>query len=215
MDRVRLILVPIEFGTQAHIEELQRQRRICGWGDEDIPLWKAAVEQGHRVMFWIATSEPVERAELSETVTTLRDTQSREIFPIGHIAVERKRMEDPGHFASKEFVPSSARLESLFVLPSFQRIGAASFAILEMERIAIEEPINVEWMTIVGMSAEQFNDDNFWKRNGKERPRFSMEDYYRRRGYVTYETGPAWQNWDIKEEKLFWVNAAFMKKKLK
>lgn len=38
-----------ELGNAVHHNELVRQRRLCGWGEEDIPAWQDMIRSGERV----------------------------------------------------------------------------------------------------------------------------------------------------------------------
>ncbi|KAH8916719.1 hypothetical protein BT69DRAFT_1324166 [Atractiella rhizophila] len=205
--------VPLNFNSPSHVEELRRQRVICCWGIEEIHHWEASVSRGDRLMFWIVPTTPLSLFQShSEELRAIEDEDGHVFYPVGHVGVEKNGNEHLPQLRHDPSLSPSASPCTLFVLPAFRGYGFASDAIDKMEQVALTR-FNVRNMTIIGLAEQEFWNDDYWRRTGKERKSgHNLEAMYKRKGYVTYNYAPSWMELDIQSNEQFWITGSYMKK---
>ncbi|KAI1325771.1 hypothetical protein F5Y16DRAFT_377144 [Xylariaceae sp. FL0255] len=121
----KINLIPWDYQSEAHIERMVAQRKVCGWGANEVRSWAERAETGLKTMFWVELAEtipnreemleshrkkyPAASAPLENTATTnshqLLPTQSgnatAEFIPVAHVALNKNPTPDlKGSFES-------------------------------------------------------------------------------------------------------------------
>jgi GNAT superfamily N-acetyltransferase len=190
-------LEPADLREQSQVDELLRQRKICGWKTRpsDMASWKERAEARATTLFWI---KPTAQPDLR----------------VGHISLD-KVSEDP----------SSLNIADLFVLPEHRGGGIARAAFQAVEEMATTEPYgskNCRTLLIDTLSRKYSDDEKMrleynqltgvWP-NPKGK---TNEEWYGRMGYVTYKEEPLYPEIEgrpTSTQKL--LLASFMKKEMR
>jgi GNAT superfamily N-acetyltransferase len=188
-------LEPANLREQSQVDELQRQRNICGWKTtlSDMDSWKQRAEARTTTLFWIRpTAHPGQR--------------------VGHISLDKISNDS-----------SALKIADLFVLPEHRGGGIARAAFEAVEDMATTEPYGSEeckvilidtlsrkYSEIEEMRLEYKQMTGTWpKPTGK-----TNEEWYVRMGYSTYKELPTYSESEgLHHEKL--LLASFMKKEIR
>ncbi|KAG8168926.1 hypothetical protein KVR01_001675 [Diaporthe batatas] len=108
----KCILEAANLHDQSQVDQLLRQRKICGWKTRpsDMVSWKARAEARTTTLFWI---KPIANPDLRA----------------GHVSLDR--ISDD---------PSSLKIADLFILPEHRGGGLARAAFQAVEKMATTEP---------------------------------------------------------------------------
>lgn len=187
-------LEPANLHDQSQVDELLRQRKICGWrlSPSDIISWKERAEAQTTTLFWIkATAHPDLR--------------------VGHISLDKVSGD-----------PSILKIADLFVLPEHRGGGIARAAFQAVEQMATTEPYGSEdcRALLVDTLSKRYAEDEEMRLEYKQltgtwpkQKGATNEDWYARMGYVTYEVKPAYAEVEGKDTGKFLLGA-FMKKEI-
>lgn len=187
-------LEPADLRDQSQVDELLRQRKICGWKTRpsDMASWKERAEARETTLFWIKpTSQPDLR--------------------VGHISLDKVKGD-----------PSTIKIADLFVLPEHRGGGIARAAFQTVEQMATVERYGSEKCRtlMIDTLSRKYSDDEEMRREytqltGEEpKPKGATnEEWYGRMGYVTYKEEPAYpETGGRRSGKL--LLASFMKKEI-
>lgn len=187
-------LEPADLREQSQVDELLRQRKICGWKTRpsDIVSWKERAEAQETTLFWIKpTSQPDLR--------------------VGHISLDKVSGD-----------PSTLKIADLFVLPEHRGGGIARAAFQAVEGMATMEQYGSEKCRalLVDTLSRKYSEDEEMRREyaqltGEEpKPKGATnEEWYVRMGYVTYKEQPAYPERDGRPSGKLLL-ASYMKKEI-
>lgn len=51
----KVVLVPWDPDSRAHVERMIRQRIACGWDSEVVPKWQAQQREGKKNLQWVVS----------------------------------------------------------------------------------------------------------------------------------------------------------------
>lgn len=169
---------------QDQVDELRRQRVICGWGHtpKDIASWRDAIDAQDRASFWI---KPAARPEVRA----------------GHVSLDNQV--DPPDLELANPDRSVLEITSFFILPEHRRGGLGRAVMATLERYAREQPYgseNCRTVTLTTMTRKYWEDD-VWREKWVRELGFeplergtSYEDWYKRMGYVKWKEEPKFWN---------------------
>lgn len=188
-------LEPANLREQSQVDELLRQRKICGWKTRpsDMESWKQRAEAHATTLFWI---KPTAQPDLR----------------VGHISLDRV----DGDL-------SAVKIADLFVLPEQRGGGIARAAFQAVEGLATTKAYGSEecrTILIDTLSRKYSEDEEMWREYAQltgEEPKpkgATNEEWYERMGYVKYKEEPAYpERQGQTSEKL--LLAAFLKKEIR
>lgn len=197
----KCILEPMDLYNQSQVDELLRQRKICGWADtlDYIVSWRDSMGANMKSMFWIKpASQPSLRA--------------------GHVSLDCVA-EPPDLELANPHDKSVLTIAGFFVLEEHRRGGLGRAVMETLEKLAIQETYgspNCHTIAITTLSRRYTEDDQERARyetlEGKQAsPKgLSNEDWYARMGYVKWKDVP---RYDSKNGPDKYV-AAFMRKRI-
>lgn len=188
-------LEPANLHDQSQVDELLRQRKICGWrsSPSDVVSWRERAEARTTTLFWI---KPAVHPDLRA----------------GHVSLD-KVSDDP----------SSLKIADLFILPEHRGGGVARAAFQAVEDMAATEPYGSEQCRtlLVDTLSKRYSEDEDLRLEYKQLtgiwPRqkgATNEDWYARMGYVTYEEKPAYAEVEGRDTGKFLLGS-FMKKNIR
>ncbi|KAK7705310.1 hypothetical protein SLS64_008147 [Diaporthe eres] len=187
-------LEPANLREESQVDELLRQRKICGWKTRpsDMTSWKKRAEAQETTLFWIRpAAQPDHR--------------------VGHISLDMVSGD-----------PSTFKIADLFVLPEHRGGGIARAAFQAVEGMATGEPYGSEkcrTLLVDTLSRKYSYDEEMWREyvqmTGVEpKPKGATnEEWYGRMGYVTYKEEPAYPEVEGRSGGKLLL-ASFMKKEL-
>lgn len=169
----KLTLEPANLHEQSQVDELVRQRKICGWKTRpsDMVSWKERTEARATTLFWI---KPTAQPDLR----------------VGHISLDK--IDDD---------PSSMKIADLFVLPEHRGGGIARAAFKAMEEMATTEPYGSEKCRnlLVDTLSKKYSEDEEMRLEYNQltgtwpKPKGTTnEEWYGRMGYMTYKEKPTY-----------------------
>lgn len=188
-------LEPANLREQSQVDELLRQRKICGWKTRpsDMTSWKERAEAGATTLFWIKpTTHPDLRA--------------------GHISLDKISGD-----------PTAAKIADLFVLPEHRGGGVARAAFRAVEEMAATEPYGSAGCRtiLIDTLSRRYSEDEAMRREytqlAGEKPKpmgATNEEWYVRLGYVTYKEEPAYPEREGRPNGKLLL-ASFMKKDIR
>lgn len=197
----KCILEVMDLYQQPQVDELLRQRKICGWADtpDHVAAWRESMDARKKTMFWIKpTAQPSLRA--------------------GHVSLDCEA-EPPDLELANPHDKSVFTIARFFILQEHRRGGLGRAVMETLEKLATREPYgspNCHTIAITTLSRRYAEDDQERARyealEGKPAPPrgSSNEDWYSRMGYVKWKDMP---HYDIKNSPDKYV-AAFMKKRI-
>ncbi|KAI3395505.1 hypothetical protein diail_1291 [Diaporthe ilicicola] len=188
-------LEPADLREQSQVDELFRQRQICGWktSQKDIESWKERTAAQTTTLFWI---RPTAQPDLR----------------VGHISLV------------KTSESSKLKISDLFVLPEHRGGGIARAAFRTLEDWATTEPYGSKdcKALLVDTLSQRYSEEEeyrleYIRLTGVEpKPKGATnEEWYVRMGYVRYKeepTYPAREGQDFGEGKLL---ASYLKKEIR
>lgn len=188
-------LEPANLREQAQVDELLRQRKICGWKTRpsDMASWKERAEAHTTTLFWI---KPTAQPDLR----------------VGHISIDKVSGD-----------PSTIKISDLFVLPEHRGGGIARAAFQAVEGMATVEPYGSEECKtlLIDTLSRKYSYDEEMRREytqltGVEpNPKGATnEEWYGRMGYVTYKEEPAYPEREGRPNGKLLL-ASFMKKEIR
>ncbi|GAB7344354.1 hypothetical protein MBLNU457_2216t1 [Dothideomycetes sp. NU457] len=195
-----LILVDLENDYERNV--LVEQRKVCGWGVDKIPFWRAHQFPGDRAMFWITLPKDIDIVSLTEQpglVTLTRDDKT--VWLVGHVSLDKIDAPSSEGAAPDESLAkadgSLLTISSLFVMPQVQKLRMGAFAMDQCEMLAQQSPYgspNCIAITVNTMSSRYFaggpegpDGIDRWKLLGWPQPKMDNALWYKRRGYRTYK----------------------------
>lgn len=202
-------LIPMNLHDPLEFEVLSQQRVICGWNYEPkiIAAWREMMDQGLKSLFWISLPDGT-RA--------------------GHISLDSADRYSPDDTLDLELANpdrSVMTITTFFIRHEYRSGGLGRAAMDILEDYATQEPYgspHCRAITVNTLSRKYYEDDaeewrGIWKRlvGRKAPPRGrSNEDWYHRRGYVTWKEIPKYkENRTIDGSEITFL-AVFMRKEL-
>lgn len=197
----KCILEPMNLYDQSQIDELLRQRKICGWADTQhyIISWRDSMNAKMKSMFWI---KPASQPELR----------------VGHVSLDCEA-EPPDLELANPHDKSVLTIARFFILEEHRRGGLGRAVMETLENLATKEPYgspNCHTIAITTLSRRYAEDDQerakYEALEGKPAaPRgLSNEDWYTRMGYVKWKDLPLYQQKNGPDKYV----AAFMRKRI-
>lgn len=186
---------------QSQIDELLRQRKICGWADtpDYIVSWRDSMDARMKTMFWI---KPARQPDLR----------------VGHVSLDCEA-EPPDLELANPHDKSVLTIARFFVLQEHRRGGLGRAVMETLENLATKEPYgspNCHTIAITTLSRRYAEDDQerakYEALEGKPAaPRgLSNEDWYKRMGYVKWKDEPKYEARNGLDKYV----AAFMRKRI-
>lgn len=197
----RCVLEIMNLYDQTQIDELLRQRKICGWADTQdyVISWRNSMNAKMKTMFWI---KPAGQPDLR----------------VGHVSLDCEA-EPPDLELANPHDKSVLTIARFFILEEHRRGGLGRAVMETLERLATKEPYgsaNCHTIAITTLSRRYAEDDQerakyeAWEGKPAAPRGLSNEDWYARMGYVKWKDMPLYQ---IKNRPDKYV-AAFMRKRI-
>ncbi|KAL8286304.1 hypothetical protein RQP46_004792 [Phenoliferia psychrophenolica] len=217
-----LQFVKFEPDTTRDVEELKRQRVLCGWGLPDVEGWREEVRRGDKGLYWIfakpehAAEYPVpdeERLNLGgeELGPKHPDPSFR---PLGHISLDYTDYMGDQTLANRE--EGRVTLASFFILTSQQGRGLGNAAMDEVEYLAASPPFEAKTITLNTMLGKNQADPKWhesiasvWIPGSRVN-----QSWYTKRGYVPYKEEPRYSFLNPVTNVLMKLEAVYMQKDL-
>lgn len=199
----KCVLEAMNLHDPSQVDELLRQRKICGWADtpDHVVSWRDSMDAGTKSLFWIKPgTQPDLRA--------------------GHVSLDCEA-EPPDLELANPHDKSVLTIARFFILQEHRRGGLGRAVMEILEKLATEEPYgspNCRTIAITTLSRKYTEDDRERARyealEGKPAPPrgSSNEDWYKRMGYVKWKDEPRYEVPDkYGPDKYI---AAFMRKRI-
>lgn len=210
-------LDPIDFHDAGQFSELQSQRRLCGWDydTEILKTWASKQEARIKNMFWITANN-----------TSDSDEQGTDNKPVrvGHISLD---------VAAPSFTPPELQnlprvekqvlsLSTFFILPKHRSSGLGRRVVQRLEEMAVQEPYgsaNCRFIALNALSKRHMYDEGWewkeiWARMGEEPPKFSIQEWYEKLGYVSWKEEQLHQQEGVVNGDIVLLWEAFMRKEI-
>lgn len=195
-------LIPVNLRDPTEIEELQRQRFLCGWHyeKEHIEKWRDLIDQKLKNLFWISLGR-VHHARA------------------GHISLDSYADPPDPELATSD--KSVMTIQTFFVLPECRALGLGERAMDTLEDWATREPYGSSGCKVIAVNtlSKHYVEDTspewrgVWAGLGMEPPKWSVEDWYVRRGYVKWKEEVRYHQ-KTPEGQLVSLVASFLRKTL-
>ncbi|KPV78242.1 uncharacterized protein RHOBADRAFT_64361 [Rhodotorula graminis WP1] len=213
-------LVPFDPDRSTEVEELKRQRVLCGWGSDKVEVWRDQVRRGVKNLYWIFPTdrgayktpefEPINH-KVDEAGPPPPDLSFQ---PIGHVSVDWEDY-DPNETTLCDRENGVCTLASFFILLSQQGKGLGSLVMKEMELKAKHE-LGARSITLNTIDGEYASQPWWWEQQGLT---FSAatrnnEQWYQRLGYTAYKRAvPRYPTTTVDGRDIL-LEAVFMRKEL-
>lgn len=216
--------VPVNLDSQEEVDELIRQRKICGWSyaTKIIDQWRQSTREGAKELFWItvpttrtsaATEKPAVYTDSTSDVGEASEG-TNDTFRAGHIALTA--VCDPPDPELARLDRTVLALNDFFVLPEHRALGLGRACVAEIEKRALEYP-QCKTLALCTWS-RRYHEDAGPDWGGRAaavgfvmKPGMSNEDWYARLGYVKFKDEPRFPI-DARPDLAV---AVFMRKKLR
>ncbi|GAA5844728.1 hypothetical protein JCM11251_007360 [Rhodosporidiobolus azoricus] len=185
--------------SKLEVDELTRQRIICGWGADKIDLWLDLIARDVRNLYWIFPLRPEEYPlpdlesinpqVVVEGAETMGPSPVDEGFrPLGHVAIDWEDYYGDTSLADKE--AKVVTLATFFIMPSQQGKKLGSVVMQEMEALAVKD-LDAVAITLSTIDGECASQPAWWEKQGvKWSPSLRInEHWYDRIGYKAYKRG--------------------------
>lgn len=155
-----------------------------------------------------------ERLPLADSAISLgggpRSPTQYRFSPIGHISLDSVNSDPELGDKSKGLYS----INTFYISRALQSSGIGRAAMDEIEAMTQREPLNAKTLALLTVANDFPGRDEKLKAQGKTRPLISLQDWYKRRGYVVFKQDQkAWEEEDL-EGKMWPFAAVFMKKEL-
>ncbi|KAM0755692.1 hypothetical protein T439DRAFT_320399 [Meredithblackwellia eburnea MCA 4105] len=218
-----ITFVKFDADAKRDVDELYRQRTLCGWGEEDVEKWRVQVRAGDKGLFWIFPSPgfkdkfPLPDAE-KRVLVPGPDMPSPDpgFRPLGHISLDWTDYRDDESLVSR--AEGRCTLATFFILGSQQGRGLGNLAMDMLEYLASTPPISAKTITLNTIWGENWTNPEWHREKGMDydpaKPGRVNQQWYASRGYVAYKVEPRypWTNPKTGEESV--LEAVFMRKDL-
>lgn len=226
-------LIPVDLDHEDQRSILYAQRKICGWGETNIPIWDAHIKSGHRAMFWIAfpSSSPAATGIATKPALDFiphpANGGSEKVLLVGHVALDRIDVPSEDSLTGDTTLTaedgSVLTIATLFVMPEFKVHGLGSFAMTECERLAQEEPygsLNCRAISVNTLSDRHCGNGvdgkdglDMFPSLGLPTPARSNVGWFEKQGYVRYKEEKRYKAYTT-DGKTIIVWAVYLKKEL-
>lgn len=174
-------LEPIKLQDADQFEEMRQQRIACGWfyDTPTIQEWREKQEENLKSLFWI-------------TVPNVSDGMNMSVH-VGHVALNAYG--DPPKVGLGRADKSVLSISSLFILPEYSAQGLGRRVMELLEEVAAVEPYgspHCRFLALTALSKRHLYDEGpqwrgIWERLGSSPPRFCVQEWYERLGYVGWK----------------------------
>ncbi|KAF4552436.1 Hypothetical protein D9617_10g074180 [Elsinoe fawcettii] len=226
-------LIPVNLDDSKQASIMLAQRKICGWGWENIPIWNKYIKSGERAMFWLAipsssgVATNVTKSDALDTVTFSRDGEDNDYLLVGHTALDWIDIPVEDHFKVDDTLTaddgSILTISSLCVMPEFKAYGLGTWSMRELERMAQEKPYgspNCRAVAVNTLSDRHCKGGlpgpdgmDMFPNLGLTIPERSNIGWFERMGYVRYKEEKRYKTPGI-DEKPVYCWAVFLRKEL-
>ncbi|ORY69300.1 hypothetical protein BCR35DRAFT_308103 [Leucosporidium creatinivorum] len=217
-------LVPFDPEDSTHVQELIRQRVLCGWNVDAVEGWCAKVRSGLKGLQWIVRgttpdavaffAEPLPSVELCAGGEVGPPSPDPSFAPIGHVSLDWYDDAGEKELASKD--DGIVTISTFFILKSQQGRGLGNAVMDELEALAGTSTFGAKTITLNTLDGDQATDTARWVNlPGGFNPsaRFN-ERWYLRRGYKTFRRAvPRYKEKGIDGSDLF-LDAVYMRKEV-
>ncbi|GJN92242.1 hypothetical protein Rhopal_005272-T1 [Rhodotorula paludigena] len=202
------------------VEELRRQRVLCGWGEEKVEFWRDQVRRGVKNLYWVfpsAANEPLPWFGFEpcnfDTARSGPPPPDLSFQPLGHVSLDWEDSDNDESLCDRE--AGKVTLATFFLLLSQQGKGYGSTVMKEMEEMA-KRDLSATSITLNTVDGEFAVQPWWWERQGVpySPTRRVNEKWYERLGYVAYKRGiPRYPGKTVSGEDIL-LEAVFMEKKV-
>ncbi|PNS20629.1 Phosphoribosylformylglycinamidine synthase [Sphaceloma murrayae] len=233
LDRSGPSLIPIDFDHAVQRSIMLAQRKICGWGEDDIPIWDTHIKTGERSMFWIAFPRGSKQARGVQVTPALDfisspEDPTKDHLLVGHVALDKIDVPVIHHVNVDNTLTaddgSRLTIATLFIMPEFKAKGLGTFAMLECERLARERPFGSEdcrEIAVNTLSDRHCLDGGVPGPDGLDMfpalglpiPKRSNVSWFEKLGYVRYKEEKRYEDKGVNGQKIH-IWAVFLKKDL-
>ncbi|KAK4057564.1 hypothetical protein OIO90_001209 [Microbotryomycetes sp. JL221] len=221
-------LVRYDPDNQIEVDELTRQRVLCGWNIDAIDKWKKYIQQDLKALFWVWPADTPQAEELwtrdMPDVDRCNLTPENgpppnpEFRPLGHCSLDWYDDMGDRELACRDERPRRIQLSTFFVLTHLTGRGLGNMLLQELERIAALPPFDADIITLNTMDRSRATDPEFakifgWHYNPKTRVN---QDWYERKGYKVFKRMvPRYQDNRLADGQIQMIEACYMLKYLK
>ncbi|BGO92766.1 hypothetical protein NBRC10512v2_005052 [Rhodotorula toruloides] len=204
------------------VEELKRQRVLCGWNLDKVEVWREQCRRGVKNLYWIHPAVPIETPEFEP----LNSDNSRagppppdpsaDVYdsfqPVGHISLDWEDYEGDTTLCDRE--KGIITLATFFILLSQQGKGYGSVVMKQTEQMAVE--VGAKEITLNTVDGEYAVQPWWWEQQGiKFDSRLRVnERWYERLGYTAYKRAVPRYPCRTVDGRDILLEAVFMRKKL-
>ncbi|KAM0793382.1 hypothetical protein ACM66B_000836 [Microbotryomycetes sp. NB124-2] len=220
-------LVPFDPEDAMQLDELHRQRVLCGWNVDAIGKWQKFVRQGLKALFWVFPADNEESRK-----TWLHDMPEQDVCnlcpeigpppnpsfrPLGHCSLDWYDDLGDEQLACRDKSPRRIQLSTLYTLKHLAGRGLGNLLLQELERIAAQPPFEADYVTLNTMDRSRATDEAYaktfgWHFNKDVRVN---QDWYERKGYTVFRRMvPRYEDRRI-DGQIVKIEAAYLEKKLK
>ncbi|KAI1335864.1 hypothetical protein F5Y15DRAFT_396733 [Xylariaceae sp. FL0016] len=207
MPRPRVELVPWDHESEAHVQRMVLQRKACGWGAEEVPLWKERSGMGLKSLFWVVLADdsgdhdamlelhlarfPNETASLLDSAMTMnlehRTPSEKSFAPIGHVALNKNPTPDLEPYIEELQGDDVFWIASLYISQALQSKGLGRSVMAHLEELVTRAPLNGQAVALDTVQRDfqvsTLAEEKWWKPMGLPMPKVSNQDWYLRQGY--------------------------------
>ncbi|BGO96541.1 hypothetical protein RTBOTA2_000439 [Rhodotorula toruloides] len=209
-------LVRFDPDEAKEVEELKRQRVLCGWNLDKVEVWREQCRRGVKNLYWIHPAVPIETPEFEP----LNSDHSRagppppdpSFQPVGHVSLDWEDYEDDDTLCDRE--NGVITLATFFILLSQQGKGYGSVVMKQTEQMAVK--VGAKEITLNTVDGEYAVQPWWWEQQGiKFDSRLRVnERWYERLGYTAYKRAVPRYPCRTVDGRDILLEAVFMRKKL-
>lgn len=209
----RCHLLPVNFASDDDVQELRRQRRLCGWNfdDDTFARWRDEMDAKLKGLFWVTIPDG--------------DKSSSRIIRTGHISLDSTTHPPDLELANPD--KSTLTISTFFILPEYRSLGVGRAAMDILEQYARQEPYGAPHCSSIAINtlSREYSEDpekakevaSMMDQEGRkievpEKGR-SNEDWYAKRGYVKWKQQPQYSV-VMPDGRLYQLIAVYMRKML-
>ncbi|KAM0755685.1 hypothetical protein T439DRAFT_320392 [Meredithblackwellia eburnea MCA 4105] len=189
-----LELIKYDPTSEIHIQELKRQRVLCGWGLENVEMWTRQVAEGEKGLYWIFPPPslihlyplPSQDHISSEQLTEVPLDPNPEFRALGHISLDWIDYDGDETLANRE--EKKVTLATFYILKAAQGRGVGRSAMDAVEELAVSPEFAAKVITLNTCPVEDLLNPEWCRKHGQPLlpEKQCMQRWYERRGYVVY-----------------------------
>ncbi|KAK4055281.1 hypothetical protein OIV83_000564 [Microbotryomycetes sp. JL201] len=221
-------LVPFDPDDSIQVEELRRQRVLCGWNVDKVDKWREYGRQGLKALFWVFPADDQEsRAKWTSDMPQVDmcnlspkkegPPPNPNFRPLGQGSLDWYDDMGDERLVCRDKKPRRIQISNLFTLKHLAGRGLGNMILAELESLASKPPFDADYVTLNTIDRDLAVDPRHAKRFGWHYDADARvnQDWYVRKGYTVFERMvPRYEEKDL-EGKLYMHGAAYLEKRIK